>query len=176
MDEQSYPGIWVNYEDQDTLSIAGIDHQEYVYDDPNNPAAGSHEVTRWTFAGEVTLTFTALHSLERDRLYDQFVRVYAFSRIERAQSVFRDMIESNDFVALNVNWDELRPHGDSAAPGTPWGSDSEVVYEKSVGFDVEGEFISDPMANALVLLSAVKVTVTDADTGDEFVLGIPRSG
>lgn len=178
LDEQHYPGIWVNYEDQDTLRIAGIDHREVVYDNPLNPAGGTHEVTRWTFAGEVTLTFVALHSLERDRLYDQFVRVFAFSRLEQAQSPFRDLIETNDFVALNVNWDELRPHGDAANPGTPWGSDSEVVYEKSIGFDVEGEFISDPAKNSLVSLSAVKVVATDAVSGrqDAYTLGIPRSG
>lgn len=173
MDRQSYPSVWVNFDDNDSLRIAGIDHREYVLDSNND----LHEVTRWTFAGEVTLTAVALSSLERDNLYDELVRIFAFSQVEQAQTDFRTIIESNDFIGLNVNWDELRPHGDGSAPGTPWGTENEVIYEKSLGFDVEGEFVSDPTTQAMVLLSKVIVsgTNTDEPLGAEnpFVLGLP---
>lgn len=176
MQRQNMPSCWVNYEDQDSLVIAGIDHREYVLDDPTDPFSLQHEVTRWMFAGEVTLTFVALSSIERDRLYDQFVRVFAFSRMERASTDFRTLIETNPFIAVNINWDELRPHGDAAAPGTPWNTDNEVIYEKSIGFDLEGEFVSDPATNTLLPLSAVTVTVVNSDDLDAnpFVLGVPR--
>src|SRR4051812_8003714 len=73
MERQHYPSVWINYEDQDPLSIAGINHREYLLDDPLQPLGAKHEVTRWLFGGEVTLTFVALSSVERDALYDQFV-------------------------------------------------------------------------------------------------------
>lgn len=176
IDKQQYPSIWVNYEDQDSLTIASIDHREYLADDPDDPASPLHEMTRWMFSGEITLTFVALSSLERDNLYDQFVRVFAFSRFENASVDFRTLIETNDFVAVNINWDTLRPHGDGAAPGTPWGSTDEVIYEKSLGFDLEGEFTSDPTTNEIGRLSQIIVKGTDEDApGDhEFTLGVPR--
>lgn len=178
MERQHYPGIWVNFEDQDSLTIAGINHREFVYDDPDNPFGIKHEVTRWLFSGEVTLTIVALTSRERDDLYDQFVRVFAFSRVEDAdtQTDFRSVLENNPAIALRINWDELRPHGDASAPGTPWGTDNEVIYEISIGFDVEGEFISDQAANELLSLSRVVVEVTNADAPEgenPYILGIP---
>lgn len=175
IEPQHYPGIWVNYEDQDSLTIAGVDHREYVLDDPDDPESTPHEVTRWLFSGEVVLTFAALTSRQRDALYDQFVRVFAFSRVEQASTEFRRLIETNPFVALNGNWDELRPHGDAAAPGTPWGSDDEVIYEKSIGFDVEGEFVSDWTRNSLARLAQIIVIGENEDDPDvdAFILGIP---
>jgi hypothetical protein len=147
-----------------------------VHDDPNDPSTPLREITRWLYSGEITLTFAALTALERDNLYDQFVRVFAFSRVEDAATDFRTLIEQNPFLVCNVNWDELRPHGDGAAPGTPWGTEDEVIYEKSVGFDVVGEFFSDPSQSDLVLLSEIRVEGTNDDDpdGDPFVLGIPR--
>lgn len=158
--KQSYPSIWVNYEDTDPVEIASIDHHEVVAD-----VNGSHQVTRWNFAGTVNMTMVALSSLERDNLFDQVVRLFAFARVEgAAPNDFRTIIENNEFVALNVNWDQIRPFGDGAAPGTPWGSEDEVIYENSLAFDVEGEFVSDPATNDLVLLSKVLIEgVIDLD-------------
>lgn len=177
MDKQAYPSIWVNYEDQDSLRVAGIAHREYVHDDPDNPASPLREITRWMYSGEITLTIAALTSLERDNLYDQFVRVFAFSRVEDAQVDFRTLVESNPFLVININYDELRPHGDAASPGTPWGTEDEVIYEKSIGFDVVGEFFSDPSLSDVALLSEIRVTGTNEDDPDEgqFTLGIPRT-
>jgi hypothetical protein len=164
MDRQQYPSVWVTYDDRDSLTIAGIDHREFVVDD----LGGMHDVTRWKFAGTVTLTAVALSSLERDNLYDELVRIYAFSRIEQDATPFRNTIETNDFIAVVPNWDELRPGGDGAAPGTPWGTEDEVIYEKSASFDVEGEFVSDPATAVLVPLSAIKTSgFPTNDDGDQ---------
>jgi hypothetical protein len=177
LDQQSYPSIWVNYDDSDSLEIASIDHREFLVDTDGL----HHEVTRWNFAGSVTLTVVALSSLERDALYDEVVRIFAFSRIEEANPDFRTILETNDFLYLAVNWDQLRPHGDAAAPGTPWGSEDEVIYERSLGFDVEGEFVSDWRTNTLVPLREI-VVVGEAvnDAGDPLglepmILGIGRT-
>lgn len=176
LDRQSYPGIWVNFDDNDTLEIAGIDHREYVLD----ADGAQHEVTRWLFAGTVTLTVVALSSLERDNLYDEVVRIFAFSRIEQAVPEFRSMMESNDLLAIGVNWDQLRPHGDAAAPGTPWGTEDEVIYERSAAFDLQGEFVSNWRTNVMVPLREIVVVGTptnalgDALDQDPFILTMPR--
>jgi len=111
----SYPGLWIDYSDSDELRVAGLDHHEYIAL-PDGP----HRVTRWRFGGEITVTVVALSSLERDRLFDEVVRTFAFARENLAVSEFRTLIEQNDLMAMNINFDTLRVFGDSAAPGTPW--------------------------------------------------------
>lgn len=149
----NYPGIWITYEDSGDIERAGIDHREYVLDDTGE----LHEATRWRFTGTVSFTCAALTSYERDRLYDEMVRTIAFAGVEgRHSSVFRLALENNDFVAMNGNFDTLTPSGDAASPGTPWGSD-EIIYEKTITFEVLGEFVSDPTTNTLAALSKVQV-------------------
>lgn len=156
-DEANYPGIWVQYEDTDELSVAGINHIETAV----IPASGGipaqyQQWTRWRFFGSVTLTMVALTSLERDRLYDEVVRMFAFAKQNPNLSPFRTKIEKNDFVAMNANFDDLRPFGDNAGPGTPWGTD-EIVYEKSISFNIQGEFTGDVETMDLVPLNKIEV-------------------
>jgi hypothetical protein len=153
MTQQSYPSLWVTYEDTDELTIASIGHVETTFD----PEAQTYtQVNRWKFKGIVTVTAVALSSLERDRLYDEVVRTFAFGRQNEALSVFRDLVEENDLIAMNFNFDDLQPSGDAAAMGTPWQTD-EMIYEKSVSIVVQGEFVGDPNTRALVPLSRVIV-------------------
>jgi hypothetical protein len=98
----------------------------------------------------------ALSSLERDRLYDELIKVMAFARVKESISEFRQVIENSDLIAMNGNFDVLRPSGDNAAPGTPWGTD-EFIYEKSLSMDLIGEFVSDPDQATLVPLRLIKV-------------------
>lgn len=148
--QSQYPGIWVNYEDSAELSIAGINHQEQIQNTDGSFSIG----TRWRFQGVVTLTVVALSSLERDRLYDEVVRTYAFGGYNQSLSVFRQKIEQNDFIGMNFNFDDMQPTGDAAAPGTPWQT-SEIIYEKSLSVDVIGEFVSNPDTQTLAALSSI---------------------
>lgn len=159
IDEMNYPGIWVDYADMDKLRIAGVDHKEH-----QEPVPGEiHEYTRWKFSGYVSYTVTALTSLERDRLYDELVKVFAFGRQDPVRKRFRDYIETNDFIAANMDFDEIEPQGNSAAPGTPWGTD-EIIYERTINMEIIGEFISDPTTSLLVPLSAIEFTGTPVTT------------
>lgn len=171
IDEMSYPGIWVDYSDMDKLRIAGVDHHEMLA----NPDGTFTPYTRWKYSGYVSYTVTALTSLERDRLYDELVRVFAF-RDTTFHQTFRDHIETNPFVAANMDFDEIEPQGNSATPGTPWGTD-EIIYERTINMEIIGEFITATVDGAGVLfpLSAVLIeptaepgppgALTDADSG-----------
>ena len=149
--QADYPSLWVQYEDNDDLVTAGIGHVEYVTEDAGVTFTPVH---RWRFKGTVTITISALSSLERDRLYDEVVKVFAFGQENVNLKVFRDKIETNDLIGMNANFDDLRPFGDAAAAGTPWGTD-DIIYEKSLSFDLIGEFVGDPNAATLVPLSDV---------------------
>lgn len=156
-----YPGIWVDYDDTEALVKAGIDHEE----DAENADSDPVKITRWRFTGYISLIVTALTSLERDLLYDELVSIIAFAKQDPVRGRFVDMVESNDYIACNVDTDTIQPRGFVAAPGTPWGTD-EVVYEGTVNLNVIGEFVPDPSgAEGLLLLS--EIIVTAVNTYDE---------
>jgi len=144
--EQEYPSIWVTYEDAAPLSIAGVAHVETDTE--------GRRYTRWAFQGYATLTIAALSSQELDTIYDEVVRVIAFSRENEYRSTFRNHVEANDLVAMNMDFDTIEPRGFAAAPGTPWGSD-EIIYERGMALQIIGEFVSNPFDGDLVPLSKV---------------------
>lgn len=152
-EEQHYPGIWVNYSDSAPLTSAGIDHHEFT--DPSTDGY-RRQFTRWRFTGSFAFTVVALSSLERDRLYDELVRVIAFARENDQVPEFRAYVEDNEFVAMNINFDTIEVQGNSAAPGTPWGTD-EYIYEITLVLEVIGEFISEGSTGSLAPLSMIKV-------------------
>lgn len=151
INQSHYPGIWVQFADDAEISIAGIGHTEMTKD---TTAHTISRVSRWRFSGSVTMTITALSSYERDRLYDEVVRIFIGARFNADLSSFRQMIETNDLVAMNANFDDLQPFGDQTPMGTPWGTD-EILYEKSLSFDIIGEFLTDTLTQTLVPLSSV---------------------
>lgn len=154
IESSSFPEVWVSYGDTDKASRAGVRHREAV---SQTTGLAVDPFTRWVFHGTLTYTVVALSSLECDRLYDELLRVIAFGAEDPLLGRFRSYIENNDLIAITVQWDEIESIGDSAAPGTPWGTD-EVVYERSLHLDLRGEFVPDPVAGTLVPLSKIQVT------------------
>lgn len=153
VEQMNYPGIWVEYTDADKLRRAGVDHQEYTEEDALGRTV---QFTRWKFSGYVSYTIAALTSLERDRLYDELVKVFAFGTEDPVRARFRQFVEGNDFIAANFDFDEIEPQGNVAAPGTPWGTD-EIIYERSINMEVIGEFVSDTRTGALLRLSNILI-------------------
>lgn len=154
IDEQQYPSVWVDFDETQPLLKAGIAHQEFV-----DPADGTTPVapfTRWKYQGYVSMTAVAMTSLERDRVYDELVRVVAFSNENGVLGRFKDTIATNDLIGATLNTDKIEARGNAAAPGTPWGTD-EIMYEKSLNLEIVGEFVPDPASGTLISLSKILV-------------------
>lgn len=151
VEQSHYPGLWVQYADNRELRTAGIGHTEQIVDVDEETVT---TYSRWTFSGTATITVVALTNFERDRLYDEVVRTFISARFNSELSPFRNYIENNPLIAMQANFDDLQPFGDNAALGTPWGTD-EPIYEKSLSFDLIGEFLTDARVRTLVPLSEV---------------------
>lgn len=162
IDEQQYPSVWVDYDDTQPLLKAGIAHLEYV--SPNDNTTPVAPFTRWRFQGYVSLTAVAMTSLERDRIYDELVRVVAFANEDGVVGRFKNTIASNDLIAATLNTDKIEARGNAAAPGTPWGTD-EIMYEKSLNLELIGEFVPDPETNTLIALSSLVFAITEEIPG-----------
>lgn len=150
IEQTNYPGLWVTYDDTDELSIAGVDHEEELIDELNDTIT---RWTRWRFKGIISITVVAMTSWERDQLFDEVVRTFISAKYNE-EHAFRKQIEDNDWIALQINFDDLRPAGDAAAQGTPWGTE-DVIYEKTISMTCLGEFLSDKATTELLRLSAV---------------------
>lgn len=164
---QEYPGIWVDYDDTKPLQTAGVDHHE-----TNIVGSTVERYQRWKFAGYASFTMAALTSLERDRLYDEVVRVLAFGRAAPETKRFREYVEGNDLIAANFDFDQIEVRGNAAIPGTPWGTD-EYIYERTINMEVVGEFVSDAETGLLVPLSRIQVDPPTVYTTPDGEVGIP---
>lgn len=148
----SYPGIWVDYQPTTDIQAAGIVAVEYT-----EPALDGtvRSLTRWRYAGMITLTCVALTSLERARLVDEVVKVVAFGTENAARSEFVHGVEHNDLIACQIQRDRMNISTKAENMGTPWATD-EILYEQTVTLDCQGEFLSDGSDGTLVPLSAVR--------------------
>lgn len=151
----NYPGVWVDFE-VSMVQIAGLNYTETL--------PGGQVLTRWRFQGYASFTIIALdNSNECDGLYDQVVALTAFAGQSSFPSAFRAAIEDNPLVATTWSFDTVEPRGQSAAPGTPWGSD-EIIYERGLALKVIGEFVTNPLTTQLVDLREIIVTAQPEDS------------
>ena len=134
-----------------SLQVAGVGHIEYA--DPS-AEGNTRRISRWRFQGEASFTVVAMSSLERDRLHDEMIRVMAFGQEQSSTSEFRAYIESNEFLAVNFDFDEIDTRGFAATMGTPWQTD-EMIYEAEIAMECFGEFIADDQTGTLIPLSAI---------------------
>jgi hypothetical protein len=164
MAREHYPGIWVDFEPTQQIEAAGIDDVEFALA-PDN--VNFQQFKRWRFQGYATYTIVALSSLERDRLFDEMVKVIAFGSLNPARSVFRQTIENNALIGTEFDWDQIGAQGWGQAQGTPWGTE-EVIYEGTVQVECIGEFVSDMDNGLLVPLKRIDVYEVPTGSGEVF--------
>lgn len=149
---EDFPSIWVDWEPSGALERAGIDHHEVSAVNPDDGTR--RRFTRWNFAGQATFTVVALSSFERARLTDEMVRTICFGGERSSTSDFRTVIESNDLVNIQMDFDHLDVGGFSATPGTSWGTE-EIIYESTLRVTTQGDFVADAETFTLIPLSQV---------------------
>ena len=91
------------------------------------------------FEGSIDLQIMAMHSEERDRLWDSATNLILMGDGSPASSAFYNSIYNNDLVAISILKDTYTPLGDSISAGTPW-SPEELTYEASIRISCIGEF------------------------------------
>lgn len=145
MKKEQYPGIWVQFSIV-KLNRAGISHEVWVQDANLNWTP----IQEWMFNGRVTLTIVALKSLERDRIADSIISMFAFSRTPelvitqpnantKQYRALLTALDQNPYVAMTLNTDTITPGGQSASMDVPWQQDV-LAYEDSYSFDLLGNF------------------------------------
>lgn len=163
MEQVNYPGIWVGFEPLGTIDRGGINNSMgyALLDSGGNPL----NISRWRAQGYATFTLGALTSLQRDRLFDEVLRVLAFNQ-ESASKSFRSLVEQNPILAMNMNFDTISIRGMTENPGTPWGT-NEIIYEATLALETVIEFFSPNQNASLYPLSKVLITANGPVTLSE---------
>lgn len=148
--ETQYPGIWVRFSFS-KLQIVGI--ASYFMNNTN------HEYKMWYFEGTTTLQVFAMTSLQRDRMSDSLIYMFAFGDLDVPEARFLNSIYQNPYINISLNTDQLNPGGQSENIGTPWQED-QIVYNDSYSFDMVGQFASDATTGDPVELSKIEIDPT----------------
>lgn len=142
-EEASYPAAWIQFSFTELMD-SGLGHSQTIHDEEDKEL----EVRQWRYKGQVTITFMALSSLDRDRISDKFISIYSFSDVATgselrtsknpAAQFLRELADS-PYVSMTLQSGTLRPRGQSTSIGVPW-DPGQLVYEDSYVFGLEGEF------------------------------------
>lgn len=146
MAEEQYPGIWIQFATT-RLQRMGLSQEFWIQDSETEDWSAVQE---WQVQGRVTMTILALSNLERDRIADSIITMFAFSRTpepvvtkpRKNTNKYRQFItalDQNPFVAMTVNTDVLTGGGQSVNVGVPWQPDI-LSYTDAYSFDIIGNF------------------------------------
>lgn len=148
--ETHYPGIWVRFS-FNKLQTVGI--ASYFLNSENR------QYKQWYFEGTTTLQVFAMTSLQRDRMSDSLIYMFAFGDLDSPEARFLKSIYDNSYISVSLNTDELNPGGQSENIGAPWQED-QIIYNDSYAFQMVGQFASDVQTGQLVELSAIDIDPT----------------
>lgn len=91
------------------------------------------------FEGSIDLQIMAMHSEERDRLWDSLTNLLLMGAGSPASAAFYNSILNSSLVGLTILPDTYITLGDSITSGTPWSPD-DITYEASVRINCIGDF------------------------------------
>jgi hypothetical protein len=138
-----WPAVFVQFRPS-KVQIQGMDPDVYTVASGGITISGNNypgmTVSRTGyFEGSIDLQIMAMHSEERDRLYDSITNLILMGIGSPASAAFTNSIAANDLVGLTLLRGTFTPLGDSVSAGTPW-SPEELTYEASIRIDCIGDF------------------------------------
>ena len=126
----------------------------------NGIAYPADSVTRTGyFEGSIDLQIMAMHSEERDRLWDSVTNLILMNGMSPASTAFYNSIYNNDLVGMTLQPDTYTPLGDSITSGTPWSS-NDITYEASVRIGCIGDFYTSKYDSQVPQITEVATSGT----------------
>jgi len=153
LEEVAWPAIFVQFRPE-KVQWTGLMPDQYLPSGADwiNYRAGY-------FEGSIDLQIMAMHSEERDKLWDAITNLVLMGPGSIASDVFYNHIDSNDLVGLTLLPDTVIPLGDTVSPGTPF-SPEELTYEASVRIKCVGQFYEDKYNYGLLSISSIVASGT----------------
>ena len=109
------------------------------------------------YEGVIDLQILAMHSEERDRLWDSLYNLILMDPNSPASAAFYDSLNSNDLIAITLLQSTVTSLGDTVSPGTPY-SPEELTYEATLRINCIGESFETKYDTGIESLIAVTVS------------------
>lgn len=121
--------------------------------------SGSNSTRSGYFEGSIDLQVMAMHSEERDRLWDSISNLILMGQGSPASSAFYASIQANNLVGMTLLPSTYTTLGDSISAGTPW-SPEELTYEASARISCIGDIYESKYDYSVPNITNVTVTGT----------------
>ena len=112
------------------------------------------------FEGNIDLQIMAMHSEERDRLFDSVTNLILMDTVSPASVAFTQSIHNNNIIGMTLRLDMITPLGDSVSAGTPF-SQEELTYEASIRIPCIGDFYENKYQIIYPQITSITATGTE---------------
>jgi len=120
---------------------------------------GINSTRQLYFEGSLDLQILAMHSEERDRLWDSLVNLITMDPGSPGSYAFYNSINQNNLIALTLLPGTVTSLGDTVSPGTPF-SPEELTYEAGIRINCIGETFETKYDQLFQPISEVTVSGT----------------
>ena len=135
MVEVAWPSVFVQFRPT-KVQWSGLDPDTFTT--VSGTSTGIFNRTGY-FEGNIDLQILAMHSEERDRLWDSLYNLVLMNPGSPASAAFYDSLANNDLLGITLLPSIVGSLGDTVAMGTPF-SPEELTYEASIRIPCVGDF------------------------------------
>jgi hypothetical protein len=150
---EQYPSMIIGFQER-VLKQAGIAHIDVISENTIKQ--------KWYFEGLITIEIFALTSMDRDFISDSVVNMLSFGRVMNVP--FRQKIEAEANVDLQVSLGSLEPIAEQTMSGASWGLTDQRIYTVGYNFGCIGSFDSEALYQEYVN----KIHIDTSGVGGDF--------
>jgi len=140
MVEVQWPAVFVQFRPS-SVKWSGLWPDEYILASGVTVSGSQAYTVNRTgyFEGSLDLQILAMHSEERDRLWDSLMNLVLMNSPSPGSKAFYTSLQQNNLVGITLLQGTVVTLGDTVAPGTPF-SPEELTYEASIRIQCVGDF------------------------------------
>jgi len=158
LEEVAWPAIFVQFRPT-SVRWQGLSPDTYITASgvtiSGSPAMTASRIGY--FEGNIDFQILAMHSEERDRLWDSVYNLVLMEGLSPASNAFYTSLNNNDLLGITLLPTTVQGLGDTVAPGTPF-SPEELTYETSLRVQCVGDFYENKFSTNLPTLTAITVS------------------
>jgi len=153
LEEIQWPAIFVQFRPSKS-QWTGLNPDTYTLISGTNNYTSDRQIY---FEGVLDFQILAMHSEERDRLWDSLINLILMGYGSPASQAFYGSLNQNDLIAMTLLSSTVQNLGDTVSPGTPY-SPEELTYETTIRVQCIGESLENKYDTTVSGVSAITVS------------------
>ena len=150
LEEVQWPAIYIQFRPTKS-QWTGLNPDIYTTISGTTNVIAEREIY---FEGVIDFQILAMHSEERDRLWDSLYNLILMDYISPASTSFYNSINANDLLGITLLQSTVTNLGDTVNPGTPY-SPEEMTYETTLRVQCVGQAYETKFNDIVPGISAI---------------------